>query len=452
MKACCNAGAPMQVEWDQVERGFVDGFGLCSPTRWRPSQRGERRSDEMVKLANDTFGILEEAAVDAIPDMRRAAFELVTGKLEKFPFSDEALGRLRDRWFSLYIERQDLLKVFPKKLKHRRLDETEFNRLAENYPSAQLSSHELEEKFREEEGMGRMRPSRLGVLKQEFGDRLRVAAMAAILKPDGSMRPLYDAAHSVMVNHEIVYQDKIMSPELPEIASVVRETKDSGEAAFCVSADIKAARRLVKVRRADWGLLCCKADSSSDTIWVNRNGTFGVSSAPFWWAKLAGGSLRSHNLRMPRTFSNLLEILSGHQQCQSCWHRSWRYGPLAGCRLGVKGRRWKYRGTDNRANESLTSRRSTTKRPLMAVNMQLSSSLAKCRLSLNLKWRPREENVEADSLTNEDFSSFDMSKRIIISFRDMDLSILDAMVDVWNEFEDLKFKSQETPRAPKQEV
>ena len=28
-------------------------------------------------------------------------------------------------------------------------------------------------------------------------------------------------------------------------------------------------------------------DSKSDTVWVNHAGTFGVSSAPYWWAKLA---------------------------------------------------------------------------------------------------------------------------------------------------------------------
>ena len=58
--SCCNSGMPIQVEWDQVNRGFIDGFGLCSPTRWRPSQRGERRTPEMLDLANATFNILSE--------------------------------------------------------------------------------------------------------------------------------------------------------------------------------------------------------------------------------------------------------------------------------------------------------------------------------------------------------------------------------------------------------
>ena len=178
--------------------------------------------------------------------------------------------------------------IFPPKLKHRKLDETDFVPIAENYQSAQVSAEELEEKFREEEALGRMRPSKLGVLKQEYGESLRIASMAAITKPDGSVRPLHDATHSVMVNHSIFYQDKIDCPVPAEISSIVREATETGEAVFCVSADIKAAHRLVKIRKSDWGYLCCRADSESTTVWVNHTGTFGVSSAPYWWSKLAG--------------------------------------------------------------------------------------------------------------------------------------------------------------------
>eukprot|EP00435_Cladocopium_sp_Y103_P019496 s4088_g4.t1 len=49
-------------------------------------------------------------------------------------------------------------------------------------------------------------------------------------------------------------------------------------------------------------------------------------------------------------------------------------------------------GTDNRANDALSAKRSTTKWPLIGINMQLSSALAKSRLALDLRWRPRDEN------------------------------------------------------------
>ena len=82
-----------------------------------------------------------------------------------------------------------------------------------------MSAKELEEKFKEKESLGRMHPSKLGVLQQEYGESLRIASMAAIAKPDGTVRPLHDrplhdATHSVMVNHSIVYQNKIDCPHL----------------------------------------------------------------------------------------------------------------------------------------------------------------------------------------------------------------------------------------------
>ena len=177
--------------------------------------------------------------------------------------------------------------VFPPKLIHKKLDESEFNPVAVNYPSAKVSAAELEKKFLEEESMGRMFPLRLAVAKEKFGeDNVRVAAMAAITKPDGSVRPLHDGTHSVQVNNAIVFKDQIQCPGPPEVASVLRETLETREAPFALSADIRAAHRLVKIRPSDWGFLACRSDSESQTVWINKCGTFGIPSAPYWWAKL----------------------------------------------------------------------------------------------------------------------------------------------------------------------
>ena len=63
-------------------------------------------------------------------------------------------------------------------------------------PLCPISVNKLEAKFREEEQLERMYPTKLGVLKEELGDKVRVTAMAAIQKPDRSIRPLRDATHS----------------------------------------------------------------------------------------------------------------------------------------------------------------------------------------------------------------------------------------------------------------
>eukprot|EP00435_Cladocopium_sp_Y103_P044902 s3525_g12.t1 len=338
VEACMNRGQPIQVEWDGRDRPFIDGFGMCSPTRWAPLARGVRRTAVMSDLAWATHSLLEETVHKCIPDVRTAAFALVTGKIQSTPFDEASLKELRQKWSELLADPSDALKVddgqpfylrglsqwlavfedpdvrslvdvedsfasgvplgideplprtpqvFPPKVKHRKLDDSEYNPIALNYQSAQVSSSELEAKFREEEALGRMYPTKLSVLKQEFGeDRVGVASMAAIKKPGGTVRPLHDGTHSVKVNNDIVYRDQIQCPGPAEVAAVVRESVESREAPFCVSADIRSAHRLVKVRRKDWPFMCCRADSQSQTVWVNRVGTFGLSSAPYWWAKL----------------------------------------------------------------------------------------------------------------------------------------------------------------------
>lgn len=499
-----------------------------------------------------------------------------------------------------------------------------------------------------------MFPSKVGVLQQEYGSNLRIAAMAAIQKPDGSVRPLHDATHSVMVNHSIKYQDKIDCPGPAEIASIVRETSETKDAPFCVSADIRAAHRLVKVRRKDWGYMCCKADSSSDTVWVNKTGTFGISSAPYWWFKLAGllgrfigymfhqrwfmhmiyvddlhgvftgerkflhlwvwllayemagtpfgyhkfkGGFASEfvgfQIRYDKTevgisikrgdwivqwiskaeqnkfvvqarefteflgrlgfISQLLTWLKPHLAPLFSWSAVTAAGTvcrlpdtviltllyiskeftretflvsarrpvcfqgdqfrtdakctdtyivLAGWELSSKrwfalkggpadapylfkpgmGAQWAstsaellatlvamqlfgwfdtsggrkalevslYGGTDNKANESLSEKRSTTKWPLMGINMQLSSMLSRSRLSLGLRWRPRDENTEADQLTNEDFTGFSMDHRIAVSWADLQFDVLDDMVRTRKAFDQARQQARAAAKqAPK---
>ncbi|CAL1152593.1 unnamed protein product [Cladocopium goreaui] len=325
-----------------VQRGNLNGLPAGSKD---PSPQVSTGQRDVQRCAQEVVQVDSGSEAEA-PDTTTAedrggestAFRLATGKLVESPFSRETLENLRKQWAGLLpdpvsalvvAEGQPFLlhglaqwleifedpdvdslvnvedsfstgvpvgvleplprtpQVFPPKLKHKKLDESEFNPLAVNYPSARVSVADLEKKFLEEEALGRMFPIRLPVAQEKFGaDKVRVAAMAAITKPDGSVRPLHDGTHSVQVNNAIVYKDQIQCPGPPEVAAAVREALESREAPFAISADIKAAHRLVKIRPSDWGFLACRADSDSQTVWINKCGTFGISSAPYWWAKL----------------------------------------------------------------------------------------------------------------------------------------------------------------------
>ena len=84
--------------------------------------------------------------------------------------------------------------------------------------------------------------------------------------------------------------------------------------------------------------------------------------------------------------------------------------------------------TDNRGNSLLTARWLTTSFPLAAVLMELATVLQERGLSLELHWAPRLQNSLADSLTNQDFRSFDPKLRLRFSFRDYKGAILKEML------------------------
>ena len=180
--------------------------------------------------------------------------------------------------------------VFPPKLKEKRFqDDTDFDPEPSNYMSAIKAPGELEKAFRAEESEGRMYVTTEARLRSEFPDRpLLIAAMGAVPKPDGSIRPVHDGTHFVHLNQGIRMVNQIQCPSAGEVGNVVRLASESKEAVFCLSIDISKAHRRVKIRTADHPLLCCKADSNSREVWVNRVGTFGVTSAAFWWARLFG--------------------------------------------------------------------------------------------------------------------------------------------------------------------
>ena len=135
-----------------------------------------------------------------------------------------------------------------------------------------------------------MIPTTLPELTSRYPERTPlVAAMGAIKKPNGDVRPLHDGTHYVQLNNHIVFQDQLQYPGPEDAAAMIRLVEEEKESVFAVSADIKSAHRLVKIREKDWPLQGCRARDEDKTIWVNTVGTFGVSPASYWWTRLFSG-------------------------------------------------------------------------------------------------------------------------------------------------------------------
>jgi len=70
-----------------------------------------------------------------------------------------------------------------------------------------------------------------------------------------------------------------------------------------------------------------------------------------------------------------------------------------------------------------------------------------------LRWRPREENQEADELTNEVFTNFSMDDRVSLSLEDLDLGLVNVLWQTKVQFdlmrEETKQEAAENPQKRK---
>ena len=105
--------------------------------------------------------------------------------------------------------------------------------------------------------------------------------------------------------------------------------------------------------------------------------------------------------------------------------------------------------TDNQGNGHVISKLMTTSFPLNTVLMEVTEQLAARDTWLELVWTPRQQNEEADALTNGNYSDFTDENRIHI---DVDtapfLCLRDMMasgLQLYRDLDDIKEKAESKP-------
>lgn len=161
---------------------------------------------------------------------------------------------------------------------------------AENYGSLADHINEVEAQFRQEEKEGFMMEISDTELKSKYGSSYAISPLAVLVEGPGKIRVIHDGTHKTRINHRIKCLDKLRSPGVREKHVQLRRNRERGVIPISILADFSKAHRLVKIIPEEWGMLGCKL--RSNTTWLNRVGTFGVGSAAYWWARLAGGLLR----------------------------------------------------------------------------------------------------------------------------------------------------------------
>ena len=145
--------------------------------------------------------------------------------------------------------------VFEAKEKWRKYEPVPWPTDKNNYTSAVDNAGAVQRQFRKEEALGAMVEMDEGAARERYGDRLRVAALAALEKSDHSFRVVHDATHNVGVNSQIKVEDQLRYPGPAEIKMAMRVLFPP---TFILAADIARAHRLVLVREEDWGYQTCR--------------------------------------------------------------------------------------------------------------------------------------------------------------------------------------------------
>ena len=79
------------------------------------------------------------------------------------------------------------------------------------------------------------------------------------------------------------------------------------------------------------------------------------------------------------------------------------------------------------------SRMMTSKFPALVILTELAARLRQDNAELQLEWAPRDQNEEADSLTNEYFGDFDLERRVLFDPLAEKWSVLENMLKVSEE-------------------
>ena len=159
-----------------------------------------------------------------------------------------------------------------------------------NYPAVATLSAEVTEVLEDHASRGQV----LKLTECEAKSRYPGLVVASLggnkkEKPGGviTARVLHDGKNGISLNRRIRLRDQERCPSASDIKRVMREKARICERSFALTADVKEAHRQVPIDPRDWHLLGCQVTPGS-SVYINKVGTFGISSASYYWSRVAG--------------------------------------------------------------------------------------------------------------------------------------------------------------------
>ena len=351
--------APLQVWYKGKIRRMSDGLGKCSPGIRPAGSRGPPGSRNATKLGEAFWGEVT-SLVDSLSreERLRMIAKISLGKYEASPFGD-AIVKMREKLDSVVRG----LGKDPSRRRGDRRTEINFRRLAawselvgdegdrylpslaskgvplgarneigrvtaaydpkkreeedaipsgwaedfeqssrDNYISATAHMDKVKKHISEDVERGWVAAMSLKEAKSRYGEELQVASLGAVPKDQqwSDVRVVHDGTHGIQVNSKIAQPNKMEFPQFDDLQAALGAFQqwDSAQK-LLVAFDIKAAHRLIPVQKEDWGLQAFRLDDP-EKIYLNQVGTFGITTASFWWGRVASTLFRTFHRVLPR--------------------------------------------------------------------------------------------------------------------------------------------------------
>ena len=335
-------GEPRACRWKGLQAPFHDGGGLASPGRWPSSRRKKLQEEKWVKVrlqlrleavkrlgsvsevekeafkmarGGDCFSLVRDEGflcrirsilaeglgipLQSDPEEGQPFFlKLMSGVLEEagdpdWRFLEQARTGLP---LGVLNELPRTPEIFEEQLKWN-LEAEDWGSAAwqkDNYSSAAEHEKYLTEHLEQEVHEGLMTKMDEEEFIKLYGENRAVAALAVLVEDEvtGKKRVIHDGTHGVMVNHRIRCRDKVRMPGPREKRALLEEYAAEKTTVLSLVGDFAKAHRRFKYMEEEQGFLACRASAESKTIYVNKVGTFGVASTPYWWARLSAALMR----------------------------------------------------------------------------------------------------------------------------------------------------------------
>lgn len=230
----------------------------------------------------------------------------------------------------------------------------------------------------------------------------------------------------VQLPWSVTFVLEYLSAELQGGGSVETVRKTATDLGLAFRADAKAEGQTVRVG----GWECLNHTLPAQARWFSVDLT--KRNAP--WAFSRGEPFRT--IASLELYASLL--------CIVLFGDSWPKGSRGTVKLqGV---------TDNLGNTFVLTKLMSSKFPLVVVLAELSAQLRSRGMSLDLEWTPRDQNEEADALTNNDFAAFDPALRVEVKVEEINWLILPKMLNVasniYQRVQEAKEKKAAAPVKP----